>query len=260
MWKKALILFVPLALLGSMSLTEEWMQEIHKGYKLYYQGDDESEKKRYVQYMDDGIRSVKFFSKDNFSKEFDVYVHPDRKALDTQWQNDWKMPDLRSECWMVASGIAGKLDLLSPLKWKTEACEHDYGNKDKTKKLITHELFHIYHAQKNPSPDFAETQGLDWFVEGFATFASGQCDTERLAEIKKAIENKTAPSQLDDFWKGKLKYGLSGSIVMHIDSKYGREKLKELLKYKTKTEVLGALKTTEKELLEAWADYIKKMK
>lgn len=242
--------------LGVAAPVDEWKQEKHKGYTLFYKGDDESESVRYAAFINKGIESVNFFTKDSCKKDFKVYVHPSRAEMDHQWQTDWKMPGFKSECWMVASGVATRLDLLSPLTWAKQACEHDYTNKDETQKVITHELFHIYHAQLNPSSDFSETGGIDWLVEGFATYASGQCDTERMLAVKDAVKKKTSPALLDDFWKGKLKYGFSGSLVMFVDKKYGREKLKGLLKFKTRTQVLGALKTNEKTLLKSWADFI----
>jgi hypothetical protein len=245
-----------LILLCSINTPREWKQNSQKGYTLHYKGDDESETKRYRELIDKGVGSVTFFTKSSFAKEFKVYVHPSRAALDNQWQTDWNMPDFKSHCWMVASGTASKLDLLSPLKWKTEACEHTYADRDKTQKVITHELFHVYHGQHNPSPDFSQTEGIDWFVEGFAAYASGQCDKDRLDVVKKSVLDKTSPSSLDAFWTGNLRYGWSGSMAMFIDKKYGREKILSLLVHTTKAEILGSLKTNEADLLKEWADYI----
>jgi hypothetical protein len=253
---KFISLIIALILLCSINTSREWKQETRKGYTLNYKGDDESEAKRYHELVDKGIASVLFFTKGQFTKEFKVFVHPSRAALDNQWQVDWNMPGFKSHCWMVASGTANKLDLLSPMKWKTEACEHNYADRDKTQKLITHELFHVYHAQHNSSPDFSEAEGIDWFVEGFAAFASGQCDKERLDAVKKSVLDKTSPANLDSFWTGNLKYGWSGSMVMFIHKKYGKEKLLGLLACKTKAEILGSLKTNEADLLREWADNI----
>jgi hypothetical protein len=41
-----------------------------------------------------------------------------RKALASAWQQDRNYPDFQSECWMVASGVAHQMDLLSPSAWK----------------------------------------------------------------------------------------------------------------------------------------------
>lgn len=160
---------------------------------------------------------------------------------------------------MVASGVATKLDMISPKMWDTEACEHIYKETMKTQKLITHELVHVYHGQLCVSPDFSNTEGIDWFVEGLATYASGQCDSLRIAEIKNAIFDDKIPKSLDNFWTGKLKYGLSGSMVMYIDNKYGRIKLKELLPLNKKTEMLSMLNTTESELLTGWKNYMQNL-
>jgi hypothetical protein len=158
---------------------------------------------------------------------------------------------------MVASGIATKLDMISPKAWDKDACEHIYANKIKTQQLITHELVHVYHGQLNISPDFSDAEGIDWFVEGLATYASGQCDSLRIAEVRKAISKSTIPNTLDSFWTGNLKYSLSGSVVMFIDSKYGRSKLKELLPLNKKSEILRSLNTTENILLNEWIIYLR---
>ena len=56
-----------------------------------------------------------------------------------------------------------------------------------------------------------------------------------------------------------MKYGLSGSVVMYIDNKYGRKKLNQLLPFNKKTEILQALQVTESKLLEDWSNYIVKL-
>lgn len=177
--------------------------------------------------------------------------------MDSTWRKEWKMPEFKSECWMVASGIATKLDVISPEKWSDEACEHKYSNLDATQKLITHELVHIFHGQLNASPDFSDTEEIDWFVEGLATYVSGQCDSIRMNNVVKAIENNKIPTTLNDFWKGDLKYGLSGSIVMFIADKYKKHQLGQLLPFNKKTQILKALNTTEEILLKEWKEYIK---
>ena len=106
---------------------------------------------------------------------------------------------------MVASGVSHRFDLISPKAWDKESCEHHYKDTTETQQLITHELVHVFHGQLNCSEDFSDVTGLDWFVEGLATYASGQCNDSRIAEIKKAIGLKEIPSSLDEFWTGKFK-------------------------------------------------------
>ena len=160
---------------------------------------------------------------------------------------------------MVASGVASKLDIISPKLWNSEACEHNYSETIKTQQLITHELVHVYHGQLNGSPDFNNVEGLDWFVEGLATFASGQCDSLRLSEVKKALNENNIPNNLDNFWSGKMKYGLSGSVVMYLSHKYGSYKLQDLLPLTKKSEILSALHISEAELLAGWKVFIEQL-
>lgn len=250
------VLFWTAALCGSPASANNPLTEQHKGFTLHYTAADEPHKQEIINLIENGMTEVRRFFKVGFNNRFDVYIHPDRHSLDSAWQKDWGMPGFHSECWMVASGVATRLDMLSPAHWETQACEHKYADSVKTQRLITHELVHVFHGQHNASPDFSSTEGIDWFVEGLATFASGQCDQARLAEVKKAVAEDKIPAGLDDFWTGRMKYGLSGSMVLYIDKKYGRSKLKEMLRYNTKTALLTALKVTETALLEGWKEFI----
>lgn len=233
-----------------------WIAEQHEGYTLMYTAVDKNNKKAYKKFIENGKKSVKEFFHSSYKKDFSVFIHPDRQSLDSTWQKDWNMPAFKSECWMVASGVATKLDMISPKQWDKQSCEHIYSETAKTQLLITHELVHIYHGQLNISSDFSVAEDIDWFIEGLATFASGQCDSSRIAEVKNAISENKIPSNLDKFWTGKIKYGLSGSVVKYIDQKYGREKLKQLLPLNKNADILSNLKITESELLNQWKKYM----
>lgn len=241
---------------GFKNASEDWIVEQHDLYSLHYHFTDAAEKDHYAEYINSGIKSVQRFFHSSYKNKFEVYVYSSRSELDQIWQKDWKDTSFKSACWMVAGGTGSKLDLLSPLMWEIEACEHLYKNSSKTQKLITHELFHVFHGQLNPSPDFSECDRLDWLIEGFATYASEQCDSVRISEVKSAIQKKTIPGSIDNFWTGKLKYGLSGSLVLYIDKIYGREKLHDLLKLTKKDEVLQSLQLTEESLMSSWRSFI----
>lgn len=243
-------------LIGWKAADNNWIIQKHHGYHLFFKSPDKQNTRDYNKIVQHGVASVNHFFSSPYKKEFDVFIHPNRTSLDSTWQQDWNMPDFKSECWMVASGTATKLDMISPKMWDKESCEHHFADTKKTQQLITHELVHVYHGQLNASPDFSNTESIDWFVEGLATYASGQCDSLRIAEVKKAIAENKIPESLDDFWKGKIKYGLSGSVVMFIDYKYGRTQLRELLPFNKKADILNALKSTEPNLLEAWKSYM----
>ncbi|MBU9937586.1 MAG: hypothetical protein KTQ13_13105 [Ferruginibacter sp.] len=255
-------LVILLLIISSISWTvyeTDWKTSKQEKYTLYYTSADAGNEKEYTGLLNTGAKAVELFFADTFKNKFAVYIHPGRQSLDSTWQTDWKMPTFRSECWMVASGVAQRLDMISPKTWEKTACEHTYSETVKTQQLITHEMVHVFHGQLNASPDFSNAEGIDWFVEGLATYASGQCNAERIAEVKKAVTGKKTPTTLDKFWTGKLRYALSGSVIMYIESKYGRAKLKEILPFNKKSGILQSLNITETELLANWADYITKL-
>lgn len=256
-YNKLLLILLAALLSGGWKVTDQyWTKEKHNGFSLIFTPADKNNTAGYQKLIENGIVSVSSCFKSQFKQEFDVYIQPSRHALDSTWRKDWNMPEFRSECWMVASGVASRLDMISPQLWDKESCEHKYSESAHTQQLITHELVHVFHGQLNASPDFSNTEGIDWFVEGLATYVSGQLDSAGISEVKKAINGNRIPESLDSFWTGKLRYSLSGSVVMFIDIKYGREKLTELLPLNKKSDILPALNTTEKELLESWKNYI----
>lgn len=183
---------------------------------------------------------------------FDIYLYSDRASIDKQWQQDWGMPDFKSECWMVASGIGTRLDYLSPHAWRTEACEHDADDTLEWKEILTHELTHVFNGQHNPVPDFTGLDSIGWLVEGLAVLVSGQLDAERLTQAHDAVANHQIPSHLADFWSGSHRYAICGSLVHYIDQAYGRQTIRRLLCCVSEEQVLAILGITESELIENW--------
>jgi len=252
-----LSIFFPLILSAGNPPDQDWIKQQQAAYDFYLTDSDQVSVDAYSGMIDLGIESVTGFFGNVFSSRFDVYVHPDRASLDFTWQQDWGMPQFTSSCWMVASGVGEKLDLLSPRTWSAQACEHSTEDMVATQKLITHELIHVFHGQLNASPDFSDITGLDWFLEGLATYASGQCDPIRMEAVKSAMEQNEVPDNLDQFWTGNIRYGLSGSMVMFIDHRYGREKVTSLLGLNRKADLLEALNTSESQLLEQWRHFMR---
>jgi hypothetical protein len=254
----SIVLLLPI-LFGWTIVKDKWIVEKQNGYSIHFNVSDKQNIVEYRAYFESGKKTVEKFFQNSFKNNFSIYIHPSRSSLDSTWQKDWKMPEFKSECWMVASGVATKLDILSPKLWNELSCEHIYSETTKTQQLITHELVHVYHGQLNISPDFSDVESIDWFVEGLATYASGQCDSVRISEVKRAISENKIPQNLDNFWTGKNKYGLSGSLVMYIYHKYGIKKLIELLPLNKKTDILLTLGTTEFELLNEWKKFIQEL-
>jgi len=249
--KKLLLFFLITGLSSGISIQKEIFvkKEI---YNLHYNSIDSLQAEEITLWLNQGQKIINKFFNNKFKNEFDVYIFSDRDSLDKQWQKDWNMPGFKSQCWMVGSGIAHRLDLLSPRVWDTQACEHDNKDTIAVKKLIIHELVHVYHGQNNPSPTFENIENLDWFVEGIAVYASGQLNDERYQRTQNYILNEKGPSTLAEIWKGEHKYGLAGSIVKYLDQKYGREILIKLLKTTKATEILNILNISEDELIKGW--------
>ena len=193
-----------------------------------------------------------------FPSQFKIYVHPNRASLDKAWQTDWQMPSFKSQCWMVASGVAKKMDLLSPQIWDSESCEHSYTNKEKTQKLITHEMIHVYHAQINKTIDFSDQKGLDWFIEGLAVFASGQLDETRINELKVGVKENKIPQQLEKYWSGTYRYGISGMMVTYLHHQYGMKGIKHIMTLKSLDDLYKHYQTSEKELINGMLKYVDK--
>ena len=245
-----------LLLFLAAQLPPGWFERNEKAYRIFYRDADREFIRDYNRIFKKGIKDVEGFFSASFRKTFSIYVHPSRASLDSTWQKDWNLPEFKSECWMVASGISGRVDLISPRVWKNQSCEHNYDDKEATQKLITHELVHVFHAQVNAGKDFDHLDRLDWFVEGLAAYASGQLTEEKMQSVKTAIGEKKIPTTLDDFWKGKIRYQLSGSIIQFIDHKWGRKKLETLMTRTKKSEVLADLEITEAVLLRRWEEWV----
>ncbi len=242
---------------SSKTVTENWIKKTGKSYNLNFTSKDKHSIKEYDRFIAEGMAAVVKFFDTAYRNKYEVFIHPNRQSLDSSWQTDWKMPQFKSECWMVASGVAKRIDIISPKTWDNNSCEHKYADKEKTQKLITHELVHVFHGQQNVSPDFSNAEHIDWFVEGLASYASGQCDSIALAQVKELVDTRTFPKTLDIFWTGKSRYAVSGSMVMYIDKNYGRKMLMDLLKLNKKKDILAMLEATEEQLLAGWAKYFR---
>jgi hypothetical protein len=195
-------------------------------------------------YVQEGKRIVEKFFGGPFKEQIKLEVFSDRSQLDDAFAKRWKAP--KTEKWMVASAVADTFYLLSPTVWKTQAVEHDPGDKDHVQRIITHELVHMYHAQHNKDREMEKVDGIGWFVEGLATYASGQMEHEQKGKL---LER---PSSLSTAWSGKNRYALSGSLVAYIDHSYGRKTLIALLPAQTEAQILKRLRVSATTFLENW--------
>lgn len=201
-----------------------------------------------------GVADVVDFFGSPFPAPFEVDVLPDRAAFDASFPPEWGMP--RTECWMVAAGVADSVRLLSQRVWREEACEHDPDDPVHVRGILTHELVHVFHGQHNPTGDFVGADEVGWFAEGLAVLASGQLETGHLAPAREAVERGLAPRRLTEAWSGRYRYAVAGTLVAYVDSTAGREALFDALQATTQAELLEILGTGEHELLDAWSGWV----
>jgi hypothetical protein len=235
---------------------QAWSMLALRGAQVHYTAGDAALAPAVGEDVQSGMQRIEVFFGHPFRASFEVFMFPGREHLDAQWQEAWGAPEFKSECWMVASGVAQRLDLLSPNAWGAEACEHNATDRRATAQLITHELVHVYHGQHNPVPDFTGMDDLAWLIEGVATYASGQLDEGRMTRVRQLVAKGEAPKSLSGFWSGRDKYGLAGSLARYVDGRFGRARLFESLNETSQEAVLAKLGVTERQLIEAWADSV----
>jgi len=181
-----------------------------------------------------------------------VEVVADRAAFTASFPPEYGLA--QTQCWMVAWGVADRLVVLSPRAWHApEVCEHDPDDRAALARLLRHELVHALHGQHNPTRDFTGMEDeLGWFIEGLATFASGQLAQEHADDARQAIAAGAAPKQLAAAWSGRYRYGVCGSLVAYLDQRCGHERLAEMLTATTQAQLLGMAGLSEAQLLAAW--------
>jgi Peptidase of plants and bacteria len=204
--------------------------------------------------IQEGRKKLKLFFSQPFTQKFEVEVFPDRVAFDKYFDKRWKVP--KTEAWMVASGVADRMVILSPRVWKTQAAEHDPSDTEHIRDLVAHELVHVYHGQHNPRPDFDGMDDSGWFVEGLAVYVSGQLERTHRTAAREAIKAGKTPTRLADAWSGRYRYGVSGSMVEFVDKRFGRDVVKKMLSVVNNEEALKLLGRTEEQFLEAWKTYV----
>ena len=84
-----------------------------------------------------------------FLDRFRVDVCPSRADFNAAFPPEWGIGE--TQCWMVATGVADWMAILSPRVWGEEACEHDPSDSGHLERLIRHELVHVLHGQHIPA-------------------------------------------------------------------------------------------------------------
>jgi hypothetical protein len=206
-----------------------------------------------------GERQVADFFGAPFPRPPSLRVAAGRAAFTAALRTVFRQPDVESACWMVGVGTAAELVLLSPRRWADQACDHADAGEAAVRGVLTHELVHVYHSQVNASLEAdsgVDLEPIGWFVEGLAVLASGQLDERHRGAAREALASGQGPSDLEQAWSGRYRYGVSGSLVAYIDATHGRAALVRLLSDDSEAAILGHLGTSEAALLAAWRAWV----
>lgn len=236
-----------------VAVTEERAEEEPLRYELVYSPEDAAMAASLEPVLAAGIQTVEAFFERPFREPFTVDVLPHRAAFDDSFPPEWGMS--RTECWMVATGVADALRLLTPRVWSTEACEHDPEDAAHVRGIVVHELTHVFHGQYNPTGDFVGAEEVGWFGEGLAVVVSGQLEEKR-QDARAAVESGQVPARLAEAWSGQYRYGVSGSMVAFMETLVGREGLLEALRYTRQSELLELVELSEADFIGAWSEYV----
>jgi hypothetical protein len=226
------------------------------GWDLVYETNDNYQQSDFLNWVKNGKNKVEKYFNKKYPKFFSVRIFPDRTSLTNFWRKLWNMPDFKPACWMVASGRASGMAILSPRVWKTEACEHDPEDKKIIQALITHELTHVFHGQVNKNKTFDGMENVGWFVEGVAVLVSDQIRLKHAGRATEAVKTKKTPTALKNAWSGPYRYSNCGTIVYYIEQKFGRKKITEFLEFTAPKEFYKALNLSEEQILQNWKSFV----
>jgi hypothetical protein len=190
-----------------------------------------------------------------FHDTVSVRVLANRAGFSQALRDAWGMPE--TTCWMVGAADDHVFYLLSPSVWLEEACEHDPGDDIHRRNLLAHEAVHAYHGQANPSEDLGLLEDLGWFIEGLATYVSGQFEAFHASRAKEAVATGAAPQQLAHAWTGQYRYGVAGSMVAFIDARWGRQTLVNTLVVTSQPSLLALLNMAEADFLSEWRAWVR---
>lgn len=220
-------------------------------YELRFDEVDREVAQALAPVLDRGVADVEAFFGAGFAAPFRVTICRDRPTFDASFPPEWGVT--QTQGWMVATGVATDLRILSPRVWKTQASGHDPDDAVHLRGILTHELVHVFHGQRNPTGDFTGCESIGWFLEGLAVFASGQLETGHRARAAEAVANGKVPRRLATAWTGEYRYGVCGSLVEHLDARCGRAATMRMLAATTQDELLEVVGIGEDQLLASWA-------
>ena len=252
---RILIGVLALAACSSGTAPEDgWLRRQANGITVEYRAIDEDIATQMFMHAEWGRVSIENFFSIRGPATFTARVYPDRASLANFFELNH--PDTEHECWMVASANAREIVMLSPRLWATDACGHDGTNAMHVRQVITHEVVHVFHHQRNPDPIRLQVEA-EWFEEGVAVLVSGQLDAAARSAVKQFVQNGFAPTTLAQALSlSPNAYATAGSLVDYIHATHGVGQLLTLLGEDRSSGLFTRLGTTESALLSAWRQFV----
>lgn len=232
---------------------EEWLRLTGvDGVVLEYRAPDAGIAATMLQRVAQGREAAAGFLALEYASPAAVRLYPTAETFAAAWRSRTGAPP---QCWMIANGGAGGVEMLSPRVWIADTCGHDGGDGSYVQGVVAHELVHVLHHQHNADPARLQREA-EWWEEGLAVLASGQLDAARRARVRQQVADGFAPATLREAWEGSEDpYAVGGSLVHYIDSVYGRAVLRELVAETTLAGLLGRLEVTEPAFLQGWREF-----
>ncbi|MGH2647253.1 MAG: hypothetical protein ACRDE8_06780 [Ginsengibacter sp.] len=72
----------------------QWIKKDCKFYNINYTSHDENLINEYQEMIFNGVKKVEVFFGNPYRKKFEVFIYPDRNALDSAWAKNWNSPAL----------------------------------------------------------------------------------------------------------------------------------------------------------------------
>lgn len=226
-----------------------WLRAEAPGVVLEYRAADAQGAPTMLQRIAAGRTEAAAFLGLAYTGTVTVRLHPTAASFGEEWQ---RLTGAPPQCWMIASGTAAGVLMLSPRVWSSAACGHDGTDAAYVQGVVTHELVHVLHHQHNADPVRLQ-RGAEWFEEGVAVLASGQLDGAARAAVRQRVQAGFAPATLAEAWSGTpIPYAVGGSLVHYVDAVHGRAALRALLQETTQAGLLVRLGVSEAALLSGW--------
>ncbi len=230
---------------GSAAGPTEWLVLANASARLEFQATDQSRAAAWLELATTGRQAVAAFFRQPADGPYTVRVYPDRPGFEALWRANGFQP----ACWMIGRATKSLVEVLSPRLWAGEGCGH---SEAETAVILTHELTHVLHAQRNPLPEVNYATALKWFNEGIAIYLAGQL-TDGMRARARAWAQSPSPGGLSGLGISADTYAVGGALVELLDQRSGRGALWTALEATSTADLLSALGSTEAEVLAALA-------